>query len=179
MSAHLIEAVQATLPGSCCTVGLMTGSTIGSAMIEGVGTWDVGPLDNDTAADWCRELHDAPAGERVAMIRDALTVVVGHDAGAYLDDDFAVEAIAAAAVVAAQLPGGPRLDSPYAPDFVRAGGTVDVPDGLPSLALRALDRIDGANSALPGLWEDGYAVVLERRRPIRTALERAAGSSYG
>ncbi|MET7397664.1 DUF4259 domain-containing protein [Dactylosporangium sp. NPDC005572] len=145
----------------------------------GVGTWDVGPLDNDTAADWCRELHDAPAGERVAMVRKALTIVVGHDADTYLDDDFAVEAVAAAAVIAAQLPGGLRLDSPYAPDFIRAGGIVDVPDGLPSLALRALDRIDGPKSGLPGLWEDGYPAVLERRRPIRAALERAAGSSPG
>ena len=145
----------------------------------GVGTWDTGPLDNDTAADWCRELHDAPAGQRVAMVRRALTVVVGHDADTYLDDDFAVEAIAAAAVIATQLPGGPQLDSPYAPDFIRAGGSVDVPDGLPSLALRALDRIDGTNSVLPGLWEDGYQAVLERRRPIRAALERAAGSSPG
>lgn len=139
----------------------------------------MGPLDNDTAADWCRELHDAPAGRRVAMVRQALTVVVGHDAGTYLDSDFAVEAIAAAAVIATQLPGGPRLDSPYVPDFIKAGGSVDVPDGLPSLALRALDRIDGANSELPGLWEDGYAAVLERRRPIRAALERAAGASPG
>ncbi|GAA3207053.1 DUF4259 domain-containing protein [Dactylosporangium siamense] len=144
-----------------------------------MGTWDSGPLDNDTAADWCRELHDAPAAERTAMVRTALTVVIGHDADTYLDDDFAVEAIAAAAVIAAQLPDGPRLDSPYAPDFIHAGGGLDVPDGLPSLALLALDRIDGANSALPGLWEDGYPTVLERRRPIRAALERAAGSSPG
>lgn len=109
------------------------------------------------------------------MIRKALTVVVGHDADTYLDDDFAVEAIAAAAVIAAQLPDGPRLDSPYASDLIRAGRGFDVPDDLPLLALRALDRIDGANSALPGLWEDGYTAVLERRRPIRDALERAAG----
>ena len=143
----------------------------------GVGTWDAGPLDNDTAADWCRELHEAPAGERAAMVRKALTIVVGHDADTYLDDDFAVEAVAAAAVIAAQLPGGPCLDSPYAPDFIRAGGSVDVPDDLPSLALQALHRIDGANSGLPGVWEDGYAAVLERRQPIRAALERAAGSS--
>jgi hypothetical protein len=113
------------------------------------------------------------------MVRRALAVVVDHDAGTYLDDDFAVEAIAAAAVIATQLPGGPRLDSPYAPDFIRAGGSVEVPDGLPSLALRALDRVDGANSSLPGLWEDGYAAVLERRQPIRAALERAAGASPG
>jgi hypothetical protein len=144
-----------------------------------MGTWDSGPFDNDTAADWCGELHDAPAGERVAMIRRALTVAADHDADTYLDDDFAAEAVAAAAVIAAQLPGGPRLDSPHAPDFIRAGGSVDVPDDLPSLALRALDRIDGANSGLPGIWGDGYTAVLERRRPIRTALEQAAGSSAG
>ncbi|WP_327002100.1 DUF4259 domain-containing protein [Dactylosporangium sp. NBC_01737] len=69
-------------------------------------------MDNDTAADWCRELHDAPAGTRVGLIRSALSVVLDHDADTYLDDDFAVEAVAAAAVIATQVPGGPRLDSP-------------------------------------------------------------------
>jgi hypothetical protein len=144
----------------------------------GVGTWDAGPLDNDTAADWCRDLNGAPAGERVAMIRDALTTVVGHDADTYLDADFAVEAIAAAAVLAAQLPGGPRIDSRYAMDFVGSGGGVDALADLPALALRALARVDGANSELPGLWGDGYAAVRELRRPIRAALERAA-SAHG
>jgi hypothetical protein len=145
----------------------------------GMGTWDAGPLDNDVAADWCRELHDAAAGERATLIRNALTVVVGHDADTYLDDNFAVEAIAAAAVIAEHLPDGARLDSPYSLDLIRASGGFDVPDDLPLLALRALDRIDGANSVLPSLWEDGYAAVIERRRPIREALERAAGASQG
>lgn len=61
----------------------------------------------------------------------------------YLDSDAAVEAIAAAAIVASQRPGGMVIDTPYAPDFLVEGGTVDVADDIPAIAVRALDRILG------------------------------------
>ena len=81
-----------------------------------MGTWDVGPFDNDTAADWCGDLHDAAPAQRTSVVRSALTTVLdnGDD---YLDSNLADEAIAAAAIVASQLPGGARITSPYAPDF--------------------------------------------------------------
>ncbi|MFC4116833.1 DUF4259 domain-containing protein [Nonomuraea zeae] len=44
-----------------------------------MGTWDVGPFDNDTAADWCGGLQDAAAGERTALLRRALDRVVADD----------------------------------------------------------------------------------------------------
>lgn len=31
---------------------------------EHMGTWDDGPFDNDTAADWCDDLHDADPSAR-------------------------------------------------------------------------------------------------------------------
>lgn len=80
-------------------------------------------------------------------------------------------------VIAWQLAGGPLTDSPYAPGFLLESGTVDVPADLPPLALQALDRVDGDNSGLPGLWEDGYAQVLAERQPFRAALERAVAGS--
>ena len=139
-----------------------------------MGTWDAGPFDNDAAADWCGDLHDAAPEQRIDMIREAFTAVVNHGSEDYLDSDIAVDAIAAAAIVAAQLPGGPAITSPYAPDFILEGGTVEVPDDLPALAIRALERIDGPNSEWPALWEDGYPKVVELQQPIRTALQRAA-----
>ncbi|PZG38067.1 hypothetical protein C1I98_24840 [Spongiactinospora gelatinilytica] len=39
-----------------------------------MGTWDVGPFDNDTAADWRGDLNDAAPSERLDMIRRALAV---------------------------------------------------------------------------------------------------------
>jgi Domain of unknown function (DUF4259) len=142
---------------------------------HGVGTWDVGPFDNDAAADWCGGLHDADPARRVELIRAALAAVADHGDG-YLDSDLAADAIAAAAVVASQLPGSTPVTSPYAPDFLLAGGVVDVPAGVPSLALRALDRITADNSEWRELWEedpDSYAQAVAALLPVRTTLEQA------
>lgn len=118
-----------------------------------MGTWDVGPFDNDAAADWCGDLHDAAPAQRPALVRDAFNAVLDNGDN-YLDSDLAVDAIAAAAIVASQLAGGPAVTSPYAPDFLLDGGTIDIPDDLPALAVRALHRIAGDDSEWRELWED-------------------------
>uniref|UniRef100_A0AAU2UWB0 DUF4259 domain-containing protein n=1 Tax=Streptomyces sp. NBC_00003 TaxID=2903608 RepID=A0AAU2UWB0_9ACTN len=38
-----------------------------------MGTWDVGPFANDTAADFCGDLDEVAAGEREGIVRSALT----------------------------------------------------------------------------------------------------------
>jgi hypothetical protein len=154
---------------------ITSGTSDRDAEDENVGTWDVGPFDNDTAADWCGGLHDADPTRRVEVIRATLAAVADHGDG-YLDSDLAVEAIAAAAIVASQLPGGPPVTSPYAPKFLVSGGAVDVPVHGPALALRALDRITADNSEWRDLWEedpDSYAQAVASLLPIRTTLERA------
>ncbi|MFF3088191.1 DUF4259 domain-containing protein [Streptomyces nojiriensis] len=65
-----------------------------------MGTWDIGPFGNDTGADFSGDLDEAPEGEREGLIRDALLRAVGTRD--LLDQDIAVEAVAAAALVAAQ-----------------------------------------------------------------------------
>ncbi|MEV6374767.1 DUF4259 domain-containing protein [Micromonospora musae] len=117
-----------------------------------MGTWDSGPFDNDTAADWCGDLDDADVTKRPAMVCEALSRAAGEDG--YLDADVACEAIAAAAIVAAQRPGGQRTTSPYAPDFLRDGDRLDLPDDLAALAAGALDRIMAADSEWRDLWQD-------------------------
>nr|AIS85332.1 hypothetical protein VASRM7_94 [Verrucosispora sp. MS100047] len=117
-----------------------------------MGTWDSGPFDNDTAADWCGDLNDADVAKRPMLVREALSRAAG-EAG-YLDADVACEAIAAAAIVAAQRPGGPAITSSYAPDFLLDGGRLDLPDDLVPLAARALDRIMAADSEWHFLWQD-------------------------
>ncbi len=37
-----------------------------------MGTWDIHPFDNDTAADFANDLDDADTLERVALIRTVL-----------------------------------------------------------------------------------------------------------
>lgn len=140
-----------------------------------MGTWDVGPFDNDTAADWCGDLDDAAPEQRAALIRDALRRVAEHG-GEYLDSDEAVEAIAAAAIVASQLPGGTAISTAYAPDFLLEGGTVEVSGDVPAIAVRALDRIVGDDSEWRELWEEAeesYPQALASVQSIRAALAQA------
>ncbi|MEO3926402.1 DUF4259 domain-containing protein [Micromonosporaceae bacterium B7E4] len=89
-----------------------------------MGTWDDGPFDNDSAADWCGDLHYADPSARAAIVRAALTTAA-FNAG-YLDHDDAASAIAATAIVASQMPGGEPMTSPYAPDFRLAGESLDL-----------------------------------------------------
>jgi hypothetical protein len=140
-----------------------------------MGTWDVGPFDNDTAADWCGDLDDAVPERRAALIRDALTRVAQHG-DEYLDSRDAVEAIAAAAIVASQLPGGAAIDTPYAPEFLLEGGAVEVADDVPAIAVRALDRIVGKDSEWRELWEDAEescAQALASVHTLHVVLETA------
>ncbi|WP_327000131.1 DUF4259 domain-containing protein [Dactylosporangium sp. NBC_01737] len=140
-----------------------------------MGTWDVGPFNNDIAADWCGDLHDTGAEQRPAFVRDTLTAVVDHG-GKSLPNRLADRAIAAAAVVASQLPGGEPVVSGYGPDFLLEGGTLEVPGDIPPLALRALDRITGDGSEWRDLWQDAgcYEDAAGTLQPIRAALARAA-----
>jgi hypothetical protein len=140
-----------------------------------MGTWDIGPFDNDTAADWCGDLDDAAPEQRAVLIRDALIRVAVHGEE-YLDSDDAVEAIAAAAIVASQLPGGTAIDTSYAPDFLLEGGAVEVSDDVPAIAVRALDRIVDENSEWRELWqeaEESFPQALASVQSIRATLEQA------
>ncbi|GIJ43742.1 hypothetical protein Val02_06280 [Virgisporangium aliadipatigenens] len=139
-----------------------------------MGAWDVGPFDNDSAADWCGHLHDADPQQRATLIRDALTRVAEHG-DEYLDNVYATQAIAAAAIIASQLPDGTMVAFPYAPDFLLEGGTVEVADDVPAIAVRALDRIVDKDSQWRSLWEDAaesYPQALASVRTIRVTLEQ-------
>ncbi len=73
---------------------------------SGIGTWGTGPFDNDAAADFAAGLDEAEPERRVTMVRDVLVRTI--DARDLLTD--ADEAVAAAALVAAQCPGGEPVD---------------------------------------------------------------------
>ncbi|GAA3001885.1 DUF4259 domain-containing protein [Streptomyces fulvorobeus] len=113
-----------------------------------MGTWDIGHFDNDTAADFGGGLDDAPSDKREALLRDALTAVTRTGREEYLDSEEAVVAVAAAALIAAQCPGGAPVTTPYGPDEPLP----PLDPELRGLAVSALDRVVGENSELPGLW---------------------------
>ncbi|CAL9441917.1 DUF4259 domain-containing protein [Streptomyces sp. enrichment culture] len=135
-----------------------------------MGTWDVGPFDNDTAADFSGALDDAAADARAGIVRDTLTRAIGT--AGYLEAPESEEAVAAAALVAAQCPGGEPADSVYGPEE-------PLPDltGLRDLALQALDRVLTEPSELMDLWdESGGDPWRARIRGLRNVLaQRPAG----
>ncbi|HEY7225162.1 MAG TPA: DUF4259 domain-containing protein [Micromonosporaceae bacterium] len=135
-----------------------------------MGTWGYGPFDNDTAADWSGDLNDAPAERREQIIRATLVAVL--DNVGYLDSDLAVEAIAAAALIASQRPGGAPITTPYGPDFLVNGETLRLSADLDGLAVRALDRILADESEWRSLWEETahYAQAQAELLAIRTVL---------
>ena len=138
----------------------------GPGTVADVGTWDKGPFDNDAAADWTGEFGEASEQARLEMLEEALRAAA--DESNYLDADTAYEAIAAAAVIAARLPGGPAVDSELVIE-------VELPAELPDLALRALDRVVDEDSGWRDRWDDldqldDAVAVLD---PIRDALARA------
>jgi len=128
-----------------------------------VGTWGIGPFDNDTAADFAYELDDADLVKREALIRVALLQVT--DATGYLYG--AQEAVAAAALIAAQCPGGEPIEDGDGPEKVMPV----FPDDLRELAVEALDRIVSDEFGLVESWvapEDGkqWLSSINRLRAI-------------
>ncbi|QNE79247.1 DUF4259 domain-containing protein [Streptomyces finlayi] len=138
-----------------------------------MGTWDIGHFDNDTAADFGGHLDDAPSDKREALLRDALTAVTGTGPAEYLDSDEGAVAVAAAALIAAQCPGGEPVTTAYGPDEPLP----PLAPELRALAVSALDRVAGARSELPELWAEAGASELWAAgiARLREVLARAAG----
>ncbi|MEU9108103.1 DUF4259 domain-containing protein [Streptomyces xanthophaeus] len=113
-----------------------------------MGTWDVGPFDNDTAADFGASLDEAAAADRPGLVRAALVRVLNADDP--LDQHLAVEAVAAVALVAAQCPGGRPITSAHGPDLPVPA----LPADLRDMAVRALDRVEAGSSELRELWAE-------------------------
>jgi len=100
-----------------------------------VGTWGTGPFGNDAAADFADDLDDALPGEREALVRGVLARAV--NATGYPGE--APEAVAAAALIGAQCPGGKPVDTVYGPRQPLPAFSHD----LRELAAQALDRVLG------------------------------------
>lgn len=135
-----------------------------------MGTWGAGPFDNDTAADFAGDLDDMLEQERSAAVRAALEAAVLAKDG--LDGGRGDVAVAAAALVAAQCPGGEPTDPIYGPEQPLP----DLPAELRPLAVEALSRVIGPDSELPGLWAgsdkaaEWHADVAKLRAVLTRAL---------
>lgn len=110
-----------------------------------MGTWGIGPFDNDTAADFADQLDDAKPSDREARVR----AVFIRQAGASLRPGEFELVVAAAALVAAQCPGGRPVDASSGPRQPLPGFSKD----LCPLAAEALDRVLAEEWSLPD-WRD-------------------------
>ncbi|MFI2610488.1 DUF4259 domain-containing protein [Kitasatospora sp. NPDC018619] len=135
-----------------------------------MGTWDIGHFDNDSAADFCGGLDDAAPGEREGLLRSALLRALGAED--FLDSDEAAEAVAAAALVAAQCPGGAAVTTAYGPKEPIPPLSAE----LRPLAAQALDRVVAEESELAELWDETGEGPAWRRgiRELRAVVEPAA-----
>ncbi|QKW20607.1 DUF4259 domain-containing protein [Kitasatospora sp. NA04385] len=99
-----------------------------------MGTWDIGAFDSDHAGEFGTEVGNARPGRRGAVIEERLMRFnAAPEPDYYLRD----EAIAAAALVAAQCPGGPDGSAPYWPRVK----IPQLPAHLRPLAATALDKV--------------------------------------
>src|SRR6266567_2776975 len=115
--------------------------------------WGWGPFDNDTAADFVGHLDDAPGSERIGMIYGALAAVGSCDS--YVDGFRAQVALAAAALVSRNLPGGEEFQSRnYGP----ANRIPPIPESLIPLAAEVVDcLLNGENDVKVDLSASGKA----------------------
>lgn len=113
-----------------------------------MGTWDIGPFDNDTAADFGGDLDEAAFEERESMIRGVLEGAA--DPADYLDTSDGERAVAAVALVVAQHPDGEPACATYGP----SEPLPELPADLPMLAVDALDHVVSELSELAELWAD-------------------------
>ncbi|PNY82633.1 DUF4259 domain-containing protein [Deinococcus koreensis] len=132
-----------------------------------MGTWGTGSFENDSAADFIKEVVEDGA----VALREALEIVLDPE----LDDVEAEEgarAIAAAEIVAAALSG----DMKYISDddlqsWIEERDASEL-TGHRELALEAVERVIGPASELPELWEesDDQAGWLAEVQRLRSAL---------
>ncbi|MER5891927.1 DUF4259 domain-containing protein [Streptomyces sp. NPDC001876] len=108
-----------------------------------MGTWDIGPFDNDTAAEFGGDLDDAALAEREARICRALKRAAGP--ADHLGTSDGERAVAATALVVAQHPDGDPVCSNYGP----SEPLPELPADLRTLAVDAPDHVVSELSDLP------------------------------
>ncbi|GAA1483189.1 hypothetical protein GCM10009624_36300 [Gordonia sinesedis] len=117
-----------------------------------MGTWGPGAFDSDDAGDWVVEFDETQPAQRLALIVSTLDAVTDVEAS---DRDIGVcaAAIAAAATVAALVPGGPEVDEAYGPQSLNEPGFV-VDTELRERAVRALRAVLAPESEWAQLWDE-------------------------
>ncbi|MFD7730498.1 DUF4259 domain-containing protein [Kitasatospora phosalacinea] len=113
-----------------------------------MGTWGIGPFQNDSAADFGSDVDDAPLKLRPTVIREFLTRFVADAEPEYYHQE---KAIGAAALVAEQCPNGTPVTAGYRP----RQPIPPLPADLRPLAAAALDRVLAGVQPTMDAWGRG------------------------
>ncbi|WBO68959.1 DUF4259 domain-containing protein [Streptomyces camelliae] len=136
-----------------------------------MGTWDVGPFENDMAADFACTLDETAQDKREDLVRSTLTRTIQTQD--YLESPEGAETVAAAALIAAQCPRGEPIKTSYGPNEALPTFSED----LRPLAVDALDRVVAEDSELAELWDETPDGPQWRRsiRRLRAVLAPPSG----
>lgn len=116
-----------------------------------MGTWSHEPFGNDTASDWAYGLVEQ---KDFSLVAQAIQEVLDNGSD-YLDAGLAVEAVAAAEVLAKALGRGTQADAYTEEVDAWLKSVAEKPSSeLLSKARDALNRIMGPDSELRELWEE-------------------------
>ena len=134
-----------------------------------MGTWHIGPFDNDVAMDFFDEIEETPDDQVLEKLSKVLTAVAERPGRVELDEGHL--AVAAAGLVAAGCPRGADTGNPSVDDWLtRHRPAVD--PASTRIALAALDRVSGSDSEWMDLWAttDRRGAVQERIDGLRAVL---------
>lgn len=134
-----------------------------------MGTWQVGPFDNDVAMDFFDEVEDTPDAQVLPRLREVLVAVLERPGQVELDEGRI--AVAAASLVAAARSRSGATGNPS----VDAWLAVHRPQATAEdrrVALAALDRVVGPDSEWLALWatSPSGSAAEERVESLRKML---------
>jgi hypothetical protein len=134
-----------------------------------MGTWQIGPFDNDIAMDFFDEIEETPDEQVSAKLSSVLTAVTERPGRVELDEGHL--AVAAAGLVAAGCSRSAATGNPSVDEWLAVHRPV-TDSACVRLALAALDRVSGPDSEWMDLWAttDSQDAVRKRLDSLRTVL---------
>ncbi|MEO3745185.1 DUF4259 domain-containing protein [Plantactinospora sp. B5E13] len=142
-----------------------------------MGTFGTGPFSSDGALDFLDELAERPPRQHVEVLRHVFEHVLAHRELLWREF-FPDQVVAAAALVAAALPGGEQLQHRLAQVFDEPDAVL--PEPVPNLAASALDALHFV-AGPGGAWHQGWTTETDRAEARQAiddlaAILRAANS---
>jgi hypothetical protein len=134
-----------------------------------MGTWQVGPFDNDVAMDFFDEIEETPDEQVLRKLSSVLAAVAERPGRVELHEGHL--AVAAAGLVAAGRSRSGATGNPSVDEWLSLHRPVTDQDSA-RIALAALERVGGPDSEWMDLWAttNQRTAVEERLSGLRAVL---------